>query len=199
MGLFEDFSHFLETRLEEFLRNHPHLELQALEEQLREQEQDALRLIGDLQHQERQLQEKILATAQEIQRWHQRIDKAQTAGRLDLAQAAQEREAALLREGNQLWGQMQGAQTRLQQTQTLHRQIQGRRQEVQVKIKAAATQPRTGKPFDPSNPSTTQSTAGWQQGPTRSHSSGTTDPLEQVFQRWETDAELEQLKRNMKK
>ncbi|EDZ92986.1 hypothetical protein AmaxDRAFT_4297 [Limnospira maxima CS-328] len=30
MGLFEDFSRFLETRLEEFLRDHPDLELQPL-------------------------------------------------------------------------------------------------------------------------------------------------------------------------
>jgi len=37
VGLFDDFSRFLESRLEEFLRNNPHLEL-ALLEQLREQE-----------------------------------------------------------------------------------------------------------------------------------------------------------------
>ena len=47
MSLFDDFSRFLETRLEEFLRNNPHLELQALLEQLREQEQDALKLIAE--------------------------------------------------------------------------------------------------------------------------------------------------------
>ncbi|MGK7915065.1 MAG: TIGR04376 family protein, partial [Prochloraceae cyanobacterium] len=49
MGLFEDFSHFLETRLDEFLRNNPHLELQAILEQLQEQEQDTLKLISQLQ------------------------------------------------------------------------------------------------------------------------------------------------------
>ncbi|HEY9748351.1 MAG TPA: TIGR04376 family protein, partial [Allocoleopsis sp.] len=71
MGLFEDFSRFLETRLEEFLRNNPHLELQALEEQLREQEEEALRLMADLRLKEKQAQDNILATAQEIQRWHE--------------------------------------------------------------------------------------------------------------------------------
>ena len=35
MGLFDDLSRFLENRLEEFLRNNPHLELEALLEQLR--------------------------------------------------------------------------------------------------------------------------------------------------------------------
>lgn len=29
MGLFEDFSNFFETRLEEFLKDNPHLELQS--------------------------------------------------------------------------------------------------------------------------------------------------------------------------
>jgi uncharacterized protein (TIGR04376 family) len=70
MGLFEDFSKFLETRLEEFLRNNPHLELQALEEKLREQEAETIRLIADLRIREKKLEGEILATAQEIQRWH---------------------------------------------------------------------------------------------------------------------------------
>jgi len=97
VGVFEDLSRFLESRLEEFLRNNPHLELQALEEQLREQEQDSQRLIADLQLQEKKLENEILATAQEIQRWHIRIEKAKAANRFDLVQPAQEREAALLR------------------------------------------------------------------------------------------------------
>ena len=127
MGVFEDLSRFLESRLEEFLRNNPHLELQALEEQLREQEEDSLRLIVDLQSQEKKLENEILATAQEIQRWHIRIDKAKAANRWDLVQPAQEREAALLRQGNQLWGHMQGLKERIRQAQELLRRIQQRR------------------------------------------------------------------------
>ncbi|MFW6316406.1 MAG: TIGR04376 family protein, partial [Cyanobacteriota bacterium] len=38
MSLLDDLTKFLETRLDEFLKNNPHLELQALEEQLREEE-----------------------------------------------------------------------------------------------------------------------------------------------------------------
>ncbi|HEY9598798.1 MAG TPA: TIGR04376 family protein, partial [Cyanophyceae cyanobacterium] len=129
MGLFEDFNRFLEDRLEEFLRNNPHLELQAIEEQLREQEEDTLRLIADLQQQQKGLQDEILTIAQDIQRWHERVDKAKTHGRPDLAQAAQEREAALLRQGNQRWGQMEGVKQRITQAQELMRQIQTRRQE----------------------------------------------------------------------
>ena len=57
MGLFDDFSQFLENRLEEFLQNNPHLELQALEEQLHQQEEDTLRLIIQLQRQEKKLEQ----------------------------------------------------------------------------------------------------------------------------------------------
>lgn len=108
MGLFEDLSRFLENRLDEFLKANPHLELMALEEQLRGQEEDAINLLGTLKRRQQQLEDSILETAQEIQRWHERIRKAQAANREDLAQPAQAREAALLREGNHLWGQMQG-------------------------------------------------------------------------------------------
>ena len=134
MGLFDDFSRFLETRLEEFLRSNPHLELQAIEEQLKEQEEDTLRLILDIQKQEKQLQAEILSAAQEIQRWNDRINKAKAAQRLDLAQAAQERQAALLRQGNQRWGQMQGCKERIEKAKELYRQIQLRRKEVREKL-----------------------------------------------------------------
>lgn len=188
MGLFDDLSRFLESRLEEFLRNNPHLELEALLEQLREQEEDTLKLIADLQLQEKRAQDEILSTAQEIQRWHIRVEKAKTAGRLDLAQPAEQREAALLREGNQRWGQMQGLKERIAQAKELLRRIQQRRQEVQAK--AAETQARTS----PQQPSQRLDTDGWNQS---RKPSGGTDDLENTFQRWETQEELEQLKRNM--
>ncbi|MEC4985405.1 MAG: TIGR04376 family protein [Oscillatoria sp. PMC 1068.18] len=192
MGIFDEFNRFLETRLEEFLRNNPHLELQALEEQLKEQEKDTLRLIIDLQKQEKSLEKEILAIAQDIQTWHARIEKAKTSGRLDLAQAAQEREAALLRQGNQRWGQMEGLKKRIVQARELVRQIQQRQQEVKTKAAEAQTAQTAGK--------TTSSweTAGWNQGYTPSNTQRqVADPLEAKFQRWEMDEELEQMKRNM--
>ena len=198
MGLFDDFSHFLETRLEEFLRNNPHLELQALEEQLREQEEDTLRLIADLQRQEKKLQEEILATAKEIQRWHSRLDKAKAANRVDLAQAAQEREAALLRQGNQRWGQMQGCKERIAKSKELYRQIQIRRQEVRTKAAEAATAATAEATATPTTNQNEQrwDTKGWNQS--SNYSSGNqSDLLEEKFKRWETDEEIEQLKRNM--
>ncbi|MDZ8086374.1 MAG: TIGR04376 family protein [Nostoc sp. DedQUE12b] len=189
MGLFDDLSRFLENRLEEFLRNNPHLELEALLEQLREQEEDTLKLIADLKLQEKRSQEEILSTAQEIQRWHIRIQKAKNANREDLAAAAGEREAALLREGNQRWGHMQGLKERINQSQELLKKIQQRRQEVQAKAAEAQTaraKAQTQQRFE---------TSGWS-NQTSNFSSGF-DDLEEKFRSWETQDELEQMKRNM--
>ncbi len=191
MGLFDDLNRFLESRLEEFLRNNPHLELEALQEQLREQEEDTLRLIAELQAQEKRSQDDILSTAQEIQKWHIRVEKAKTANRLDLAQAAQEREAALLREGNQRWGQMQGIKERITQAKELSKRIQQRRQEVQTKAaqaQANRTNYQAAQPFE---------TTGWNQSRNFSANAANADELEAAFRRWETQDELEQLKRNL--
>ena len=191
MGLFDDLSRFLENRLEEFLRNNPHLELEALLEQLRQQEEDTLKLIADLKVQEKRSQDEILSTAQEIQRWHIRVQKAKNAGREDLAAAAQDREAALLRFGNQLWGQMQGLKERIAQSQELLRKIQIRREEVQAKAReaqAARTQEQTQQRLK---------TDSWWNA-TSSYTTGL-DDLEEKFRRWETEDELEQMKRNLGK
>jgi uncharacterized protein (TIGR04376 family) len=189
MGLFEDLSRFLETRLDEFLKANPHLELLGLEDQLRGQEQDAIRLLGDLKRREKQLEDSILATAQEIQRWHSRIQQAQAANRPDLAQAAQEREAALLRQGNQYWGQMQGVKDQMAATRDLQKRIHDRRRELKAKI--AQTQ------AERASQRKTSWDTGWDKTPFDVFNQSPTDPLEETFQRWETDRELEDLKRNM--
>ena len=193
MSLFDDLSQFLEERLDEFLANNPHLELQAIEEQLREQEQDTNRLIIDLQLQEKSLQDQILAIAKDIETWHGRVKKAQAAGRQDLAEAAKEREAALLRQGNQLWGQMEGVKKRVVQTKGLLQQIRQRRQEVKVQSAQAKTA------YTASNSNANGYTVGWNQGFNTSGYSRTADPLESEFQKWELDEELERMKRNMGK
>jgi len=192
MGLFDDFSQFLENRLEEFLQNNPHLELQALEEQLCQQEEDTLRLIVQLQGQEKKLEQDILSTAQEIKRWHNRVEKAQIANRLDLVQAAQEREASFLRQGNQQWGQMQGCKQRIQQGKELYHQIKQRLEEVRVKaVEVEATRYAAGN-------ERRWETDGWNQ--TSSYNfANLFDPLEEQFKNLETDDELEKMKRNMAK
>jgi uncharacterized protein (TIGR04376 family) len=189
MGLFDDINQFLEERLDEFLRNNPHLELQAIEEQLREQEQDTKKLIAKLQLEEKSLQDQILEIANNIQIWHSRIGKAEAAKRADLANAAREREAELLRQGNQVWGQMEGVKQRLVKAQELLQQVQQKRQE----IKTQSTQTNTTRAAN----GYTSGTVGWDRGANSSQYSRSADPLEAEFQRWEVDDELEQIKRNM--
>ena len=137
MGLFDDFSKFLETQLEDYLRNNPQLELIVLEDKLRDQEEETLRLMADLRRQEKKLQDEILNVAREIQLWHARIEKAKAAGRQDLAKPAEEHEASLLRQGNQHWGQMEVLKERIQQTQELQLKIQARRKEVHQQVAQA--------------------------------------------------------------
>ncbi|MEM7555489.1 MAG: TIGR04376 family protein [Cyanobacteria bacterium P01_A01_bin.84] len=191
MGLFDDLSQFLESRLEEFLRNNPHLELERLLEQLRQQEEDTLKLISELKLKEKRSQDKILETAQEIQKWHIRIEKAKAAGRIDLANAAQEREATLLRQGNQFWGNMQGIKERITQAKELLAKVQQRRQEVQ----AASAQAQAQKAASAAKQRL--ETPTWE-NKTTSYSSDF-DDLEEKFRRWETEDELENMKRNMGK
>lgn len=150
MGLFDDLIRFLETRLEEFLRAHPEIELQALEDQLRQQEAETLRLLQESRAQEQALQRSILKLGEEIKTWHFRIEKAQRANRPDLAQGAQQREAELLQKGNQLWNQMKTLKDKIQQMEALLPQIRQRRQEVKTKlqeVKAAQAQPGNNQDF----------------------------------------------------
>ena len=187
MSLFDDLSKFLETRLDEFLRANPHLELRALEDQLRGQEEDAIRLVGDLMRREKQLESSILETAKDIQQWHGRVAKAKAANRQDLVGPAQEREAALLRQGNHLWGQMKSVKDRIEQTKQLREQVKSKRQEVKTKIAQAAAIPKAK--------ATDWGTTGWNQIPYGFNQAG--DPLDESFRQWEAEEELNELKRKM--
>ncbi len=189
MSLFDDLSRFLETRLDEFLRANPHLELRALADQLRGQEQDSLALLGELTRREKQLEDSILSTAQDIQQWHSRVAKAKQANRQDLVGPAQEREAALLRQGNHLWGQLKGVKERIQQTKALYQRVKTKREEVKTKIaQAAATAKATQVESD-------WGTTGWNQSPYSFSQS--MDPLDESFRQWEAEEELNELKKKM--
>lgn len=84
MGLFDDVSQFLEKRIDDFLKNNPHLELQALDDKLRDQAKETDRLLAELMASEQRNQTQILATAQDVKRWDDRIQKAKAANRQDL-------------------------------------------------------------------------------------------------------------------
>lgn len=184
MGVLEDINRFLETRLEEFVRQNPQLELQILDDQLQQQEKEVQKLLLEYARQEKQLQDEIISIGEDIKLWHGRVRQAESVKMDDLAQGAKERETALLRQGNQVWAQMQLAKQRLKQTQELQVQIKVRRQEVQAKI----AQRQKVSPE-------VQSQFSWQdlQTPPRDP----LDPLDAKFRQLETDQELERLKRKM--
>ncbi|HEY9769723.1 MAG TPA: TIGR04376 family protein [Coleofasciculaceae cyanobacterium] len=189
MGLFDDINQFLEERLDEFLRDNPHLELQAIEEQLLEQELDTTKLIAKLELEEKSLQDRVLAIANDIQTWHARIGKAEKANRKDLADAAREREAELLRQGNQVWGQMEGVKQRTTQAKELLQQVKQKRQQLKKSVQAQ-TQASSTYSSD---------TIGWDRGASSPQYHRSADPLEAEFQQWEVDEELEQIRKNMNK
>ena len=190
MSLFDDLNRFLEQRLDEFLRNNPHLEIYALLEQIKEQEKDTLKLIINLEAQERQLQQQILTLAQDIQLWHGRVNKAKSLGENELAQKAAEREANLLHQGNLLWGQMEGVKKQIIQARELLQEITTKKQQAQEKAATIArNQSQNTQEFD-------EATKGWNQSNTYNKYS---DVLEERFQQWETDQEIEQMKQNLGK
>ncbi|MGI0492133.1 TIGR04376 family protein [Alkalinema pantanalense CENA528] len=195
MGLFDDVSQFLEDRIDEFLKNNPHLELQALEEKLYQQEQETGRLLADLRSRIQQVEQKIRETAQDVQRWHMRIEKAKTANRRDLAEPAQAHEASLIRTGNQLWGQMELLRDRVKQTEELQKKIQGQRQEVKAKLAQVQAQQAAQQAAQPNPAPNATWKATWNQIPRMNVNPA--DPLEKQFQNWEAEEELQQLKRKM--
>ncbi len=188
MGLIEDVKKFLELRLEDLIKQNPWIELHILDEKLEQQEVEVNKLVLSFADQEAQFQKQILALAEDVSLWHRRAQKATAANRSDLAQAAKEREASLLKEGNQLWAQMELVKQRSVQAQELLQQIKKRRQEVRQKLEQVEqnkkTKTETPHRFD------------WQN--LRTPDRDEDDPLEQQFRRWELDEELEQLKRRMK-
>jgi uncharacterized protein (TIGR04376 family) len=190
MGLLEDMKRFLESQIDDFLSKNPHLELQVIEEQLAQQETDTIQLIVDLRSQERQIEQEILNTAQDIKSWYDRVQKATTAGRTDLAQAAQDRVNALLPQGNQLWGKMQGLKERIVKAQELLQTIKNRR--IEVKAKAVADRATRDR-------SETIPSSSWGSATNYTSLSNSADPLDAKFRQWEADEELQSLKRNLGK
>jgi uncharacterized protein (TIGR04376 family) len=189
VGLIDDMKRFLESQIDDFLAKNPHLELQVIEDRLAEQRSDTNQLIVDLKIQEQQTEVQILATAQEIKNWYDRVQKAKGAGRSDLAQAAQARVDALLPQGNQLWGKMQGLKERIDRAKELLQKIDLRIQEVKEKsLQAQAERSRT-----------TTADTSWGSVNSYIPTSDPADPLEARFRSWEAEEELQRLKRNLGK
>jgi len=172
VGLWDDLEKFLEARLEQFLQANPQIQVYVLLEQIQLEETQAKHRLVNLRDEEKELYAQILDTAQQIQKWAARRQKAQIAGRNDLAQAAKDQESALLTKGNQLWSRKNEVLSQLKATEDLLQKLVPRRQELEAKVR------QSNEPKQPrANPSTQE--------------------VDALFERWEIDQALEDLKRKM--
>ena len=89
---------------------------------------------------------------------------------------------------------MKGVKERMTQTRELQRKVHLKRQELKTKIAQAEAAQTSSRATSRSQPN--WGSTGWNQSP-YSMFSQPTDPLEETFQRWETEEELEDLKRQM--
>ena len=93
----------LEQQLEAFLRSHP---------------EQSERLRGELLNEAAQRRKELLELAAEIKQWHERIQRAQAAGAIELAQRAQTHLDALMQKGRGHWQRLEAIGQELQQPPT---------------------------------------------------------------------------------
>lgn len=186
MGIFEDFTNFLESRLEEFLQSNPHLNLTIIAQELSTQKQDTIKLISRLELELKKIENDILTLGQEIQTWYDRVEKAKLAGRLDLAQEAENRQSLLLNKGNLLWQEMEKNKQKIVETKKLLISLETKQQEVNLKI--AQLKAKEENKFN-SQTINNKSSSSY---------SNSQDDLETKFHQWEIEQELQQMKNNLK-
>ncbi|MBE9222673.1 TIGR04376 family protein [Cyanobacterium stanieri LEGE 03274] len=183
MGIFEDFSNFLESRLEEFLNSNPKLKLEVLSEELIAQEKETIKLILRLKAEQKKLEQEIIDLGQEIQKWHPRIEKARQSGRYDLAQEAEMREISLLQQGKIAWEKMEDTKKKIIESREILSSIEDKQKEVKLKMKQTQYSYGSSQSYNYSSPQYTTYTDNL-------------DPLEQKFREWEVDQELKDMRQN---
>lgn len=119
----------LSAKLDDFLQANPDMAARLEQETLSEQEAQTRRLLQQLERDRQNLEQKIRNTAKDIRLWHERQLLAEQAKRPDLVAAARQRQETLMQQGKQYWAELQVNQKRRQQTETLLRQIQAKRQQ----------------------------------------------------------------------
>jgi uncharacterized protein (TIGR04376 family) len=137
MGWWDELEASLTARLDDFLRANPDVAAEMERDTLAEQETQTRQLLQQLRGETQKLEQKILATGEQIRLWHGRLKLAEQAGRQDLIQAAKVRQGMFMTQGNQYWAELTVAKKRIQQLETLLAQIQSKRQQVQSQTHAS--------------------------------------------------------------
>ncbi|MDG2990680.1 TIGR04376 family protein [Candidatus Synechococcus calcipolaris G9] len=178
MTFLDDLAAFLEQRLDDFIRANPGLELNLILLDIQEQERHTLHLLQTLEQKCQTCEKDILGLVEDIRRWHDRVKKAEAAGRADLAKLAREKEEELRQRGQDLWGQRTQAQAQVEPTRLLLAKIRDRRKELETRIPQPQGTPPPKASYTPPK-------------------SDRTDPIEAQFRNWELEAALKELKTSM--
>ena len=98
----------LEQQLDAFLRANPAQESRLRDQEQQEQRQASQRHAQQRRQQAERLRAELLSLADEIRRWHERVERARAAGATDLAQRAQQHLDQLMERGRQRWQELEG-------------------------------------------------------------------------------------------
>ena len=180
MGLFEDFTNFLESRLDDFLQSNPELNLTILGQEIKQQKRDTTQLINNLEFKQKNLEAKIVSLGRDISLWYNRIEKAKQAGRFDLAQEAEKKQASLLQEGNLAWQEMENVKQKSSEAKKLLITLEEKEREIKLKIEQ----------LNKVNQTYSSSSQSY-----RTYNNN--DELEAKFRQWEIEQELQKMKDNL--
>jgi len=86
MGWWDELEASLTARLDDFLRANPDVAAEMERDTLAEQETQTRQLLQQLRGETQKLEQKILATGEQIRLWHGRLKLAEQAGRQDFIQ-----------------------------------------------------------------------------------------------------------------
>jgi hercynine metabolism protein len=176
----------LEQQLEGFLRDNPQqqvlLEQQAARDQQQRLGQERLELRQRAESQRRAL----LSLAEEIRLWQQRVERARQANAGELAERAERHLAALMEQGRGLWQSLAELGVRFGQVEAELAALASKR-------KSTANQPgsQPGRAVEPPAAGATTSLDG--------DGAGTaSDDLEAAWARFETQQDLQELRRRLR-
>lgn len=184
MSIFEDFTKFLETTLDDFLQSNPQLNLMIMAQEVKQQKQESFTLLKKFELEQKKIESDIIQLGQEIKIWCDRIEKAEKVGRYDLKAEAEERRNLLLTKGNNLWQTMEAVKQKIVVNKQLLISLDEKEKEINLKIEQlkVISQPNNEKSYNYSSPNQDRQY----------------DYLDKKFQDWEVEMELEQMKKGMK-
>jgi len=192
MSIFENFTTFLESKLDEFLQSNPELNLTILAQEVKQEKQDTLKLINQLETRQKKLETDILRLVQDIKLWCERIEKAEKANRIDLVTEAEQRKNLLLSQGNLAWQEMETVKFQIANSKQKMINIEEKEREINFKIQELERTKNQTNYYSQSSAKSANSTSN-----NYASFNNVNDDLERKFRDWEVSLELDEMKKNM--